>query len=185
MGMKFREFFFCLAVLAVLLRIKYIPWLDWFQWGLTEENRWAERVWEAILVTGLCLYVARKAGLISSGGFKGHIPAAYGLLLLPFIFPGLLMFRASHFTCSLSVRAVSMVLVSKLANALTEELVFRGLILGRLLQSDPDRPPHRYCVISAVFFSLMHAVNLQHTVPLGVFTQMIYAFYGGCSLQHC
>lgn len=177
--MNFRVLGFCLSLLAVLVLIKFIPWLDWFQVGLTEQNRWLERVWEAILVTGLSLFVAHKARLHKMGGFSGHKRAAYWILLLPFFFPGLLMFRVSHFTCSLAFSAVITVLVSKLANALTEELVFRGLILGRLLQSHPGQSPHRYCVISAVLFSLMHAVNLQHTHLVGVLPQLIYAFYGG------
>lgn len=68
--------------------------------------------------------------------------------------------------------------------AVTEELVFRGMVADLLLrgfwrQRKDDRALFAALVLSGVIFSLAHATNLRHAEPMGVCVQMIGAFLMG------
>ncbi len=60
-----------------------------------------------------------------------------------------------------------------------EEVVFRGVIQGYLSKQNPHRLLHKTILITALFFALIHFINIQHGGIQNVLLQVIYAFYMG------
>jgi CAAX protease family protein len=84
------------------------------------------------------------------------LPLAYLLLVYPLVFTG--TYRLAEPNGLL----VSMVAANGFMAGTAEELVFRGLVLGALLRrwDETDRGLVRALVVSSLFFSVPHALNV-------------------------
>lgn len=137
---------------------------------------------KVLLVGFLIIYfsnvAAKKFELLKTGGFTESVIKNLWLLLIPLIFPGFLgLSGANKIPHSFSISFLSNLVVI-LMKAMTEEVVFRGLILGRLMKIKPSRPG-RNVLISALIFGLLHFANLPGNDFYDIMGQAIYAFYMG------
>ena len=131
-----------------------------------------------LVITG-CRIIAGKQGVLQLGGFRGGRSANYWMLLLPLLYPGLMMFKSINYHCFELTFFYFVFLFHKLLAATMEETLFRGVILGHLQKHYPGHSAHFYCFVSATFFSLVHLANLQTAPALSVIPQLVYAFIMG------
>ena len=137
------------------------------------------RISISLLVISGCCIIAKKQGLLRLGGFRGGRLANYWMLLLPLLFPGLMMFKLKNYHCIDLTLFYFIFILHKLLAAAMEETLFRGVILGHLQKHYPGLSVHFYCFVSATLFSLVHLTNLQTAPLLSVIPQLVYAFILG------
>lgn len=175
--MKRNHFLFCLLTVLTVYFFRQIPIKENFQGTKYEEYALdIEGIIFHIILVVASLLTARKLQVLIKGGFVGTHYKNLWLLLIPLAFPGVLMFN----DFSIDGASATLIIVSFLATflgALMEETVFRGLVLGYLRSKNYS--DHKAVLLSALFFSLAHLVNLKHAPLLNVMLQLVYAFYMG------
>lgn len=131
------------------------------------------------MAIGIFCLVAARWGILKTGGFSGSGIKNPWLLLIPLIFPGLIMLRVDKLSC-LTPSFLSVCFISyKILAGVLEEVMFRGVILGHLRTHYPNRSLHFFCTVSALFFSAMHLINLTNSPLISVIPQLVYAFFMG------
>ena len=103
----------------------------------------------------------------------------YWMLLLPLFFPGLLLISGFSLDCHESILLGFFFLFSFLVSAISEEVVFRGLIQGHLTKQYPRKTNNQICIITSIFFALIHVINLPHSDLASVINKVVYAFFMG------
>ena len=130
------------------------------------------------IITALAIITIRKLKLQAISGLVNHNYSNYWMLLLPFVFPGILFFinlRADCFGMDLSF-FISLALT--LVLGLWEELVFRGIIFSYLLKKH-KKSFHIPILISSLVFGIGHSINVSMSSPVSVLNQVIYAIFMG------
>lgn len=131
------------------------------------------------LAVGILCLIAAKLGILKIGGFSGSGIKNPWMLLIPLIFPGLIMLRLDKLSCLDPSFLLVCFIIYKLLAGVLEEVMFRGLILGHLRTFYPNRSLHFYCSVTALFFSAMHLINLTNAPLISVIPQLVYAFFMG------
>lgn len=171
--------FFCCTVFLVLVAAN-IPLTPLFQVGiLTAYAHELASVFYALVIISLSQLAGRRLGFNAMRRVPVRPVYKNWLLLLPFFFPGLML--GLHFTlqCYTGVQDYLIMIPCTILLAISEEAVFRGLILGYLFKMHPLVSPHKLCITSAILFSLIHLNNIPHAALPDLLNQLIYAFYMG------
>ena len=140
----------------------------------------------ALLGLGALLGLAAlgwRRWLAGRGSAVSWLLIALPLLYILAVFP--LLFTGSYALPAHDAPMVSMVAANGFMAGLMEEVVFRGLVLGSLLLSwgDSRRGLWRAVVVSSVFFSVPHALNvLAGADPLRTLAQLVWALLLGMVL---
>jgi uncharacterized protein len=177
--MRWKDFFFCIAIICLVLLIGRIPVQD-----LLENNGVADPTDIRYIILGItiilvCVLIAKRKKVLISGGFLRPIKKNYWMLLLPLFFPGLVFVVNLNFGCHKGNLALGITILTYLVRGLMEEVVFRGVIQGYLRKQYPDKSLHKIILITAILFALIHIVNIRHSGIQNVLLQIIYAFYMG------
>lgn len=131
-------------------------------------------------ITLTCIFffwVVTKTNLQSASGLVKHHPKNYWMLLLPLIYPGIWTYSNLNAGC-FKDPVILITIVTAILYALSEELIFRGLIQGYLIKYS-GKKIHHCILITTAFFSLGHFFNLTNHHFAGVLNQVIYAFFMG------
>lgn len=129
----------------------------------------------------LAVFFAGKLGLLRYVNFHPLQIARPFYLLIPFVFPGVIIapsLLSTHYSDFLS----SSILITCLAYffmALSEEVLIRGLVLSAFVKKFKEGNVIKAVLLSALVFSLMHLINLFKYNYVIVLTQLIIAFYFG------
>lgn len=132
----------------------------------------------AIIVL-VCVWLAKKYKFIEQGGFRGFKPKNYWMLLIPLIFPGMVFTIQPAAECQVSAGYFITAFMFICANALTEEVMFRGAIHGYLRKQHPEINHFKISIIASLLFSLIHLLNLSWASGESVAQQLVYAFFTG------
>jgi membrane protease YdiL (CAAX protease family) len=182
--MKLRHVLFCLVVIASIFAIRKIPFEQLFNsTSLSDHSKQLKKIISDIIVIAGCIVCAAKYDLLKSGGFKGGNSKNYWMLLLPLFYPGAMFFSNYDASCLALSFSIIVTITSILIRGLLEESVFRGVIHGYIIKQNPGTSVHRVCLLTAIFFALVHFSNLQYYEPLGVVQQIVYAFFLGLLLS--
>ena len=112
------------------------------------------------------------------GMLKGDLPKGFllglfelGFVILSFLFSALAGYQIAPKPLSAQIISVS------LAAGMSEELVFRGVILSTLMRQWKDQKKYRTAaLVSGIIFGLLHAMNIfSGADPLGTLLQVIAA----------
>ena len=112
------------------------------------------------------------------GMLKGDMPKGFllglfelGFVILSFLFSALAGYQIAPKPLSAQIISVS------LAAGMSEELVFRGVILSTLMRQWKDQKKYRTAaLVSGIIFGLLHAMNIfSGADPLGTLLQVIAA----------
>jgi len=134
-----------------------------------------------ILIIVVICYLASHWELLRIGGFwrSGTRMRNLWMLIIPLLFPGLLLFKTENISC-LGPDLLSFAYVMyKILAGTFEETLFRGLIMGHLRTRYSGKSIHFHAVVSAVLFSLVHLFNLENAPLISVLPQLVYAFFMG------
>jgi membrane protease YdiL (CAAX protease family) len=142
----------------------------------------AKLILSALVIAG-CYWVAGKYRILEKGGFVNPVPKNYWMLLLPLLFPGLLLVSGSENSCPSSFLLVTLSVLLTFTMAIMEEVVFRGLIMGYLRKYNPGKSAHFIAFFNAALFALVHFTNLETIHPISVVTQVFFAFFIGLLLS--
>lgn len=178
--MRSRDLFFCLAVIAGLILISKIPFSVLFN---TQQLYTYSKDFKAILIGLIVFYVywkvTTKYKFFNPGKHSNFKKNNYWMFLIPLAFPGLLLASKFNIQCYTDFFSTVILLLAIYARAFVEEIVFRGFIQGYLTKQYPEKSPHQICLVTAIFFALIHFNNVQYNELSGVINQVIYAFYMG------
>jgi len=172
--MTYRAAFFILSVTAAFLCIIQLPVAELLVLVFAEDL--ADVLEKLILgsfVIWASLILSEKMGISRLGGFTNPSPGNYGLILIPFIYPGIFALTNPSVSSFLP-----MVLAVHIIRGLCEEVVYRGIILGYLRKHEA-LSVHAGISITALIFSCSHAVNFIYLDAVSVVCQLLYAFYMG------
>lgn len=145
--------------------------------GFGEYSMLANVFTKATIILIVVYFVVRKFDLGTWGGFKKPIYKNHWMLVLPFIYPGILTYSNLSEDCFQGIILLS--LIPSLILGLMEEIVFRGLIQGYLVKN-MDRPAyHRVMILTSLLFALGHFLNATNHHIASVINQVVYAFFMG------
>ncbi len=177
--MRWKDFFFCIAIIGLVLLIGRIPIQDLLEYYGVPEAEDLRYIITGVTIIVACVLIARSQKILISGGFIRPIRKNYWMLFLPLLFPGLVFVMNLNFGCYKGNLAVGITILVFLIRGLMEEIVFRGVIQGYLSKHNPGKSVHKIILITALFFALIHFVNIRHAGIQNVLLQVIYAFYMG------
>ncbi|HMK25993.1 MAG TPA: CPBP family intramembrane glutamic endopeptidase [Chitinophagaceae bacterium] len=177
--MRWKDFFFCIAVIGVVFLIGKIPVQDLLEYYAVPEAEDIRYTITGIIAILVCVLIARRQKILISGGFLRPIKKNYWMLLLPLLFPGLVFVMNLNFGCHKGNLAVGITILLFLIRGLMEEVIFRGVIQGYLRKQYPGKSLHKIIFISAAFFAVVHFTNIQYGGIQNILLQIIYAFYMG------
>lgn len=178
--MRSRDIFFCLAVIAGLILISKIPFSLLFD---TQQLYPYSKDLKALLIGFIIFYAYWKVTIKYKFFNPGKHPNCqrnnYWMFLIPLVFPGLLLASKFNIQCYTEFLSTVFFLLAIYARAFVEEIVFRGFIQGYLTNQYPEKSHHQICLVTSIFFALIHFNNVQYNELSGVINQVIYAFYMG------
>ena len=177
--MRWKDFFFCIAIIGLALLIGRIPVQDLLENMGVPEAEDVRYIITGTIIILVCVLIARSKKILIPGGFLKPIKKNYWMLLLPLLFPGLVFVVNLDLGCHKGNLAVGIAILTFLIRGLMEEVVFRGVIQGYLIRQNPGKPLHKVILITAIFFALIHFINIRHSGIQNVLLQIIYAFYMG------
>lgn len=181
--MKRNDFIFCLALIAMVVIVRAVLLRQLFNViELGSHAQFLKKIIGASVVIAVCIFIAKKRGLLVPGGFTQPNSKNYFLLIIPVLFPGLLFVSGMEFYCLNNAGFAILVLFSIFMPALMEEVVFRGVMQGYLIQQKQRLSANTICIIVASLFALVHLFNLKYGETIGVLQQVIAAFYIGLLL---
>ena len=173
---------FSLAAFGLAMPVTWgiiTPWLKQMPmvWGGT-----VKYTLSLLVVFGICLAVYGRLPFTLSG--KGFVRGLFGFGLLGLICAVMAFLFSYQTPVTLpSVGTVTGFTLYSLAIALSEEFLFRGLILSRLLYAWRDRRGFLWWSVTAcsVLFGLRHLLNLIEKPYAPVFTvgQVVFTFLAG------
>ena len=143
---------------------------------LGQYSRTTDIIIKFTIVFLLAFWFIKKHQLAVWGGFRSPNISSYWLLLLPFVFPGMLTYSKINSEC---LNALFLTALPAFVFGLVEEIVFRGVIQGYLVKNKADWSYHRVVIYTALLFSLGHLINLRNDHIYSVLNQLVYAFYMG------
>ena len=177
--MRWKDFFFCISVICLVLLIGRIPIQDLLEYYGVPKAEDLRYIITGVIIILACVLIARSQKILIPGGFIKPIKKNYWMLFLPLLFPGLVFVVNLNFRCYNGYLAIGITLLTFLIRGLMEEIVFRGVIQGYLSKQYPDKPLYKIILITAILFALIHIVNIRHAGIQNVLLQLIYAFYMG------
>lgn len=103
----------------------------------------------------------------------------YWVFIFPFLYPGVL--AASNFNggCPIHVRSFLLLAFCFVIKGIFEELLFRGFVIGYLMQGNKRGSVGAPVFICSGLFAVSHLVSLGSENPGAVIQQVIYAFFMG------
>jgi len=177
--MRWKDFFFCIAIICLVFLIGKIPVQDLLEYYSVPEAEDLRYIITGVVIILACVLIARSQIILISGGFIRPIKKNYWMLILPLLFPGLLLVANFNVSCYNGWMAIGIAIFAILIRGLMEEVVFRGVIQGYLSKQYPGKSLHKIIFVTAAFFALVHFTNIQYSGIQNVLLQVIYAFYMG------
>jgi membrane protease YdiL (CAAX protease family) len=132
----------------------------------------------AILIL-LCIFIAKKYDLLEAGGFRDPVLKNSWMMLLPLLYPGLWPISGILNEGFVLPAFAATVLIYNLVQGLVEELVFRGVMQGYLLEQNPEMSYWRITLITSTCFAIAHFSNITTSSIGAIITQAEYAFFMG------
>jgi len=178
--MKRGHLLFSFLVIAAVYFFRKIPLEYIFQAQSVQPlaKGLAKLILSVIVISG-SFWVAAKYRILATSGFIKPVQSNYWMLLLPLLFPGLLLVNGSVNNCPSSFTLVAFSLTFTFTKAIMEEVVFRGLIMGYLRKYNAGKSVHYVCIYNSILFALVHLTNLETTHLISVLPQVFLAFYIG------
>ena len=134
-----------------------------------------------IIIVG-SIFLIKRMGLTKLSGIRFFRIDSPWLLLIPFIYPmGLGYYNFSGMEWNeVDLVAFSPVFIAILLKGMAEEYAFRGLLLSYLIKKlNPKKSLFKIICLSAIFFALMHMINISRYGIIDVINQVIAAFFFG------
>src|SRR5690349_1076162 len=97
--MRWKVFFFCMAIIGLALLIVWIPVQDLLEYYSVPEAEDIRYIITGVVTILVCVVIARNQKILISGGFLKPIRKNYWMLLLPLLFPGLLFVLNINIGC--------------------------------------------------------------------------------------
>jgi membrane protease YdiL (CAAX protease family) len=170
---------FAIAIIFLFAGLTFLP-VNWFKGGLIQEiARESQVAMVCLIVILLDILIAKRFKLWSEGGFVAkHVTSAW-MLLIPFVFPGVLYFGHIADGCFMQSSHWPYLAGFLILRGIMEEVMFRGVIQGYLVKNYPKASIYKIVLFSSVAFALTHLIAIRAHHVLGVVPQVIYAFFGG------
>ncbi len=178
--MRRKDLIFCIIVVAAVYFFRKIPLhLVFEEMGFGTYSSKIKSVVFGLLIIGAGIIIAKQKKILQYGGFIKPDRRNFWMLLIPLFFPGLLFATDLELNCLNAIKPILMAVTLIFVSALMEEIVFRGVIQGYLRAKYPEKSRNSICVITAVFFALVHLTNVEYFDLEGVLQQVVYAFFIG------
>ena len=168
-------FYILLFILLLQLIGRFIPSASTLSWQSLSSGAFM------CMATFVMLISDKKAVLLIKPDFNGALKTGWYIVAASFIF---LIFQLVFVDVLPSAKNLLMFAFSALFTAISEELLFRGLISYRLKMELGEK--ESTIIISAALFALTHLSNLisAPSMVLSALTQTVYTFSIGMMLTY-
>src|SRR5688572_16736034 len=137
--MKKKDLIFCITIITIVAILRKTPKLASFSLNWTDDTKHLVQLGFEVIIISACWWIAKKYKLLQTGGFISSYGRNYGMLLIPFFFPGALFLPSQEFSCFSLTYTIITHAVLVLIMGLTEEVVFRGCMMGYLRKQYPHK----------------------------------------------
>ena len=178
--LKKKDLILCIAILAGIILVSKIPVKLLFQSPeLKPFSSYFGQIAKSIILVIICWQLAKHFSISVFFNTISSSRGKYWMLLLPLFFPGLFLYAGICIDFNENVFEWLLIYFSFFVTGLTEEIIFRGLLQGYLTKQYPQKTNNQLCIITSIFFALIHFNNIQFAPLSGVINQVIYAFFMG------
>jgi len=171
---------FLIAINVIIVKIPiYRLFIGFYEYEVAKN---IERSIHGFIIILGSIFLIKRMGLTKLSGIRLFRIASPWLLIIPFIYPmGLGYYNFSGIEWNeVDVAAISLAFLAILLKGLAEEYAFRGLLLSYLIKNlSHKKSLFKIICLSAIFFALMHIINISRYGIIDVINQVIAAFFFG------